>query len=100
MNSGNFGRANTNKESTWFVDKSNSGSKIKGIVSSLNKTIRGHWPVTKRFPLLYPVGWVFFSARYLIRMAMGKRDKINIKETFTKADKKNKLFKELKLFEP
>ena len=100
MSAGNFGRANTSQESNWFIDKSNSNSKVKGLVSSLNRTVKKHWPVAKRVPFLYPVGWVFFSARYLIRIAIGKRDKINIKETFTKADKKNKLLKDLKLFEP
>lgn len=99
MASGNMGRKRNETEVQWFVDREGTGSGIKGVITSLNEVTRKHWPIANGCPVVYPIGWVFFSLRYLIRSLLGKRRKIKFIEVASRAERKNRLLKSLKLFQ-
>lgn len=69
------------------------------VFLSLNMIIRQHWKAAKKCPLLYPVGWIYFSSRFLFRMMRGKR-KADFVSSYKKSGKRIKLYNSLKLFVP
>ena len=81
----------------------NDGTTKKGrillLFKSLNAIVDYNWKSAKKFPLLYPVGWTFFSARYLVRVLLGKR-KMNLGKTYEKSGKRRDLYSKIRAFEP
>ena len=51
------------------------------------------------YNVLYPIGWVYFSARYLIRVLLGKRP-MNLRDTYQKSGKRKEMYSKLKVFVP
>ena len=101
---GNFGRKDRQRaqEGFFISDHGKDGVKTNRIVQafkSLNHIVDSHWKVAKKFPLLYPFGWAYFSIRYLIRVLLGKR-KLNLVDTYVKSGERKELYKKLNLFEP
>lgn len=104
IDGGNFGRKD--RQRTYeglFIYDSNTGDIKKGrlrqIFSSLNNIVNYYWKSAKKFPLLYPVGWAYFSMRYLIRVMQGKR-KMNLIDTYQKSGKRKEKYSKIKVFEP
>ena len=101
---GNFGRKDRQRtyEGMFIADR-DTGDMKKGrlvqIFSSLNNIVDSHWKSAKKCPILYPVGWIFFSARYLIRVLLGKR-KMNLVDTYQKSGKRREKYSKIKVFEP
>ena len=69
------------------------------FLKSLNQIVADNWKLAAKIPLLYPIGWVYFSIRYLIRVILGKR-KLNLVDTYVKSGERKELYKKLNLFEP
>lgn len=101
---GNFGRKDRQRsyEGMFIYDK-NSNDTDRGplyqIFKSLNKIVDYNWKSAKKIPLLYPIGWVYFSMRYLIRVMLGKR-KMNLVDTYQKSGQRKEMYSKLKSFEP
>lgn len=101
---GNFGRKDKQRsyEGLFIYDK-NSGDIDKGRLSQLFKSMNAivdyNWKSAKKIPLLYPVGWVYFSLRYLIRVLLGKR-KMNLVDTYQKSGKRREIYSKIRSFEP
>lgn len=101
---GNFGRKDKQRsyEGLFIFDK-NEGDIKKGRISimfkSLNRMVDGNWKSAKKFVLLYPVGWVYFSLRYILRVIMGKR-KMNLVGTYQKSGQRRNLYSKIRCFEP
>ena len=101
---GNFGRKDKQRvyEGLFIVERGTGDVKkgrIRMIFGSLNYIVDNHWRAAKKFPLLYPIGWVFFSMRYLIRVALGKRQ-MNLVDTYKKSGERKEKYSKLKAFEP
>lgn len=101
---GNFGRKDRQRayEGLFISDHGKDGVKTNRLIQvfkSLNRIVDSHWKAAKKFPLLYPFGWAYFSLRYLIRVLLGKR-KLNLVDTYVKSGERKELYKKLNLFEP
>lgn len=102
---GNFGQKDPKrKDASRFLTSRDKGgvnddSVAKQSVLSANEIVSRHWPWAKKFPPIYPVGWVFFGGRYLVRMLGGKRQKIPVKDLMEDANDRRWIYRQLKLFE-
>lgn len=104
LQGGNFGRKDRKRsyESMFISDRSagNFGnSRLKQLFKSLNKVVDYHWSAAKKCSILYPIGWVFFSVRYLVRVLLGKRQ-LNLVDNYKKSGQRNKKYAKVKVFEP
>lgn len=99
--SGNLGQKNSTKvqESIFVRENGEKKSALRQIVSSVNEIVYFYWGITRKLKFLLPVGWVFLGVRYAIRMLLGKRPKINLGEVRKRAETRNELYEEMKLFE-
>lgn len=104
LGSGNFGRKKENNREVWLVANVSAGgvsrrSLMGQMLHTMNDVTRMHWPAAKKNVVLLPIGWVFFGGRYLIRMAMGKRDKIHVGKMVSGAKERKELYAQYCLFE-
>ena len=101
---GNFGRKDKQRSyEGFFIAGRDEGDMQRGrllqLFYSLNNVVRYHWKWAEKCVLLYPVGWVYFSARYLIRVLLGKRQ-MNLRDTYQKSGERKKKYSKLKVFVP
>lgn len=101
---GNFGRKDRQRqyEGLFISDRGKNGfesNRFAQVFRSLNRIVRSQWKIVEKLPLLYPVGWLYFSVRYLVRLLLGKR-KLDIADTYKQSGKRKELYKKFKLFEP
>lgn len=101
---GNFGRKDMQRgyEGLFISDKKNRKAKqnrISHIFVSLNMIVDGHWKSAKKCKILYPIGWIFFSIRFLFRIICGKR-KANVLSVYKNSGKRKELYESLNLFVP
>lgn len=61
-------------------------------VKSINEMVYTHWAIAKRVKILLPAGWVYYCSRYLIRIAMGKRDPIHLKKLGERARERRSVY--------
>ena len=101
---GNFGRKDRRRAYEGMLIKDRAtGTEEKGrlsrLIASLNEMVGYRWKIAKKIPLLYPVGWVYFTIRYFIRVVTGKR-KMNLIDNYLKSEKRNQKYEKIKAFEP
>ncbi len=101
---GNFGRKDRQRVyEGLFIGDSGTGTGPKGRLvrtfCALNGVVDYNWKWAKKCPLLYPVGWAYFSVRYLIRVALGKRE-LHLFDTYQKSEQRKKQYEKLRIFEP
>jgi hypothetical protein len=104
LSGGNFGRKDKQRryEALFISDRGKNGFKtnrILQVMKSLNRIVRDRWKIVEKIPLIYPVGWVYFSLRYVIRLILGVR-KLDIADTYKQSGERKELYKRVKLFEP
>lgn len=104
MRGGNFGRKDRRRvyEGMFICDR-DAGNVKRGrlgiLISSMNRAVDYKWRSAKSFPLLYPIGWIYFFVRYLFRVIIGKR-KINLIDNYRKSGERKKKYAKLKVFDP
>lgn len=102
---GNFGYKDLSRadEAKFITSRKKGGvnndSNFKQAVLSANEIVRKHWKFADKVPVIYPAGWMFFGGRYAIRSIAGKRDKVNVKSLVKGAEKRKKIYFQLKLFQ-
>ena len=102
---GNFGHKDLSRadEAKFITSRKKGGvnndSNVKQVVLSANEIVRRHWKYADKVPVVYPVGWAFFGGRYAIRSIAGKRDRVKVSALVKGAEKRKKIYKELRLFE-
>jgi hypothetical protein len=74
-------------------------SLIKQLINTMNEKARIGMPITKKIPLLLPIGWFYVGIRHLIRILSGKRPKIKVNEMIEGATKRKEIYKQFHLFE-
>ena len=65
----------------------------------MNRMVNYNWRSAKKFPILYPIGWAYFSLRYLFRVITGKR-KLNLIDNYRKSGERKDKYAKLRVFEP
>ena len=103
---GNFGRKDRQRayEGFFIAEDGTAEARSNGFgfaqaFRSLNRLIENHWPAAKKCFLLYPIGWVFFPCRYMIRRLLGKR-KVSILKSYRDSKKRKDLYQKLRLLKP
>ena len=101
---GNFGQRDKARsfEGVFIADyKATDGkrSRFARAFRTLNNYVRGKWPAVRWCPLLYPVGWIFFSLRFLLKRITGKR-KVGVVDSYKGSGKRLKLYESLKMYKP
>ena len=102
--SGNFGAkdADGSIDSVFVTAYTDSKKKRRGIsraFSAANAIVRRHWSAAEKCPLLYPVGWVYFTLRYVVRRITG-RNKVRVFKSYKRSVKRVELYDSLRIFEP
>lgn len=103
LHGGNFGRKDKQRAyEGMFIGDRDSGeikrSRPRQLISSLNRIVDYNWKGAKKFPLLYPIGWAFFSCRFLVRVALGKR-KLDLLDTYQKSGERKQKYLKFRVFE-
>lgn len=99
--SGNLGQKSNDRghESLLlFAQESDIFEKIKYIINYFNNAVYKNWSFARRFKILVPFGWIFLSARYIVRSAVGKRPAIRPKAVIRETVSRNELYKKINLF--
>lgn len=102
---GNFGNKEENRKQEVYLI-SNRGKDGVGkhsilwqLAASMNEIVRTHMPAARKFPVLLPLGWVFYGGRYCIRMMKGKRPRIHPREMLEGASSRREIYRQFNLFQ-
>ena len=98
---GNFGQKNVvrTREAHLITSGRKYRSRIRRFFSVMLDMIYQKWPVSKKIKLLAPVGWAYYTLRYLWRAAMGKRPKPYVREALRGAQERTGLYDRFRLFD-
>lgn len=102
---GNFGHKDEDRGQQTMIISSRAKngvgntSMFKQFVLSINNIIYLKWPLSRKWKILLPVGWLFYCARYAVKIALGKRRKISAAKMIAGASERRGIYKELHLFE-
>lgn len=101
---GNFGNKDDQRmyEGMFISNRGKDGvrhTRFGQFIRTLNQVVYTHWPISRRIRLLLPPGWFFFGIRQIIRMATGKRRKVDFLKSYRKSMGRKELYRQLKLFE-
>ncbi len=101
---GNFGVKSKQRpyEGFFISNRGKNGIRHTAFVQaflSVNDVVYGYWPIAKKWKILLPFGWCFFTARWIVRMITGKRKKVNVLSVYESSAQRRKLYRQLKLFD-
>ncbi len=103
VSSGNLGIKKETYADSVLVSGITSHKQSSGIFAQFFRTLTEvtclHWPKARKYRCLIPIGWVYYSARYLVYSLTGKREKVQAKKIVSNANRRRAIYKELKLFE-
>ena len=103
LRGGNFGQKDEQSGyENMFIsanDRGMTGNRLTQAFAKLNKKINSNWPAAKKFPLLYPVGWVYFSLCFIFR-TLFKRNSLDLSLAYERGKKRKSLYQRLKLMKP
>ena len=80
-----------------FSARLSKGSRWQRLLSTASGVVEMHWPASKRYRVLLPLGWGWFGTRYLVRMLLGKRRQLPLAEMSKEAEERRKLYSEFGL---
>lgn len=102
---GNFGQKDSERinQAKLLTDKGkgcvDDTSFFKQLVAVMNEKAKIAMPMCRRFPLLLPIGWIYVGTRHLVRIKEGKRPEIHFNKMVDGARKRQKIYKEFRLYE-
>lgn len=102
---GNFGIKDTNRiNQAKLITNAHKASVdetslLKQFIRTMNEKAEIAMPVTKKVPVLFPVGWIYAGGRHLLRIRSGKRPRINVSDMVRGANERRELYKEFRLFQ-
>lgn len=104
LRGGNFGSKDRRRlyEGYFISDNRRTSVKRNRILqafSSVNDLVDRYWSLPKRFPILYPFGWIYFSLRFFFRRLTGKR-KVSVRSAYSESKKRKELYESLRLLTP
>lgn len=101
---GNFGHKDSERinEAKLMTNRSKGGvddtSFVRQLVSTMNEKANIGLPITRKAPILLPVGWIYVGTRHLFRVQAGIRPQIHIKKMITGAKERRNIYKNFRLF--
>lgn len=100
---GNFGLREESRtlDSVFVPAYTAGGVKKRGIrraFATANAIVLRHWSAAEKCPLLYPVGWVYFTLRFMLKRITGKQ-KISVIKSYKQSGKRADLYASLGIFE-
>ena len=102
---GNFGRKQEGRVYETYLISSRGKDGVgrrnmfQQAIRSVNEMVYTHWPLAKRMKFLLPAGWAYYCTRYLIRIAMGKRAPIHLRELGERARERRNVYEKFGLYE-
>lgn len=97
---GDLGAADEKGNGSLFTERSRLGqhgqNKLTGMIGRLTTMAYNSFPYTRRYKILLPVFWVYFSVRYLLRFVGGSQ---SISYAISVSDRRHKLYQALHLYE-
>lgn len=98
---GNFGQKDIARTRQAYLITSGSAgrSKLLRFLHVLTDMVCQKWPVAKKCRLLIPFGWIYYSIKYLIRAAAGKRPGLYARRALSGAVERTGIYDRLRLFE-
>lgn len=102
LDGGNFGVKDQNRNRVYEskLYRNQKKGQVYNAFSSLNDWVRGKWPWVTRCPILLPIGWVYFVIHRSILIMKGERKHLKLGKTVENSQKRKKIYRELKLFQP
>jgi hypothetical protein len=79
---------------------SGSTSMFRQFFISMNQMVEGNWPICKKVKILYPVGWLFLGLRRVIRVLLGKRQRIHLTRMVSDVKERTEMYQSFHLYEP
>lgn len=103
LRSGNFGVKDAGHRASAVLASDKSGQRISRflpltLIRNINLAARKHYPITRTFPLILPIFWVYLPMNYLWG-EMKKGRKLQIKQTISASQERRKLFASLGIFD-
>ncbi len=101
ISGGNLGQKNVQRSQQAYLITSGSSSRTKRarLTRLLLDMIYQKWPASKKYKVLVPFGWAFYGGRYLLRVAGGKRPRVQVKSVLHGAEDRIDLYDRLRLYE-
>lgn len=69
------------------------------LLRTMNRMTCTRWPIAKGFPLLLPLGWLFWGIRYEVRVLLGRRKQLNPAKMSAEAERRSAVYREFHLYE-
>ncbi|WP_415967655.1 nucleotidyltransferase family protein [Faecalitalea cylindroides] len=103
LDGGNFGANNDQRvyESMFVTDNDRhvvSRNRPAQFIKTINSKIENKWAKTKKYPILYLFGWIYFPLRLIIRICLKKRAPIKLKQAYSKSKDRKELYEKIKLY--
>ena len=97
LDSGNFGRKSEVRayEAYYFSHQKADvwhAFFLGRLLCSLNGLVRSHWPFAEKCWLLYPLGWVYFSLSYAVKILKGQRAFLRPRQVIGNAVKRRDIY--------
>lgn len=102
---GNFGRKDSQRinQAKLMTDDESGAVDGKNMLAqlffSVNKKAKDAMPICKQIKVLLPIAWCYVCIRHMIRIATGKRPKINMNAMISGAAERREIYKQFHLFE-
>ncbi len=105
LRGGNFGKKDRERlnEAKLLVNRREGtvrrGAWLRNAASAMNEKARRLMPVTRRLPLLLPIGWLRVGLRQCRRILSGRRPGLHLKRMVEGAAERSTLYQQLRIFE-
>ena len=98
---GNFGQKDVvrSREAYLITSGKNNGSKLRRLFSVMLDMIYQKWPRSKKYKILVPFGWIYFSLVYALKALSGKKPKLHAVSAVKGAQERTRLYDRLRLFD-
>ena len=99
---GNFGKKDKERyhSSMLSSDKNDGDSSVgKSFFKTLNRRANYRMPITKKVPILLPIGWIYVGVNHLVMVKKGERPSMHPTKMLKKANARTELNRSYRLFE-
>ena len=105
LGGGNFGHKDKERSNQAYLISSRGKhgvgdrSMLAQLVTSMNEAVLVHMPLTKKYRILLPLGWIIVGGRQVWLIMSGKRKKMNLNKMVTGARERKRIYEQFGLFE-
>lgn len=103
LRGGSVGAADREGMGSLFSDRKTLGQKrrsaLQGFISTMNRISIENFPWMKKYTFILPAAWIYLLIRYWLRVLSGKRYRKSIIQIVDLSNQRQKLYKDLKLYE-